>query len=164
MVSSIQSKMQRRLARKFKKKKKEFRLPDISRATTSKVNRTDANDRRLRDYGSTEAKKLPRPHVHRKREVSRERVGEVRRGMHKYRHQRPFKWRWPAVRFSPVRTVENWPAQRSEHSGREAGEITTKEAFGGILTWLSKNGCTRDCAAPAARHASRSYEPTGSKE
>lgn len=31
-------------------------------------------------------------------------------------------------------------------------------------TWLSRNGCTRDWAAPAARHASRSYEPTGSNE
>ena len=31
------------------------------------------------------------------------------------------------------------------------------------LTWLSKNGCTNELAAPAARHASRSYEPTGSK-
>lgn len=32
------------------------------------------------------------------------------------------------------------------------------------LTWLSRKGCTKDWAAPAARQASRSYDPTGSKE
>lgn len=31
-------------------------------------------------------------------------------------------------------------------------------------TWLSRKGWTSDWAAPAARHASRSYEPTGSNE
>lgn len=32
------------------------------------------------------------------------------------------------------------------------------------LAWLSRNGWTSDCAAPAALQASRSYDPTGSKE
>lgn len=43
------------------------------------------------------------------------------------------------------------------------GERTTFQEME-PLAWLSKNGWTRLCAAPAARHASRSYEPTGSKE
>jgi hypothetical protein len=41
--------------------------------------------------------------------------------------------------------------------GEGAGQLgLSDDESAGRLTWLSRKGCTSDCAAPAARHASRS--------
>jgi len=46
----------------------------------------------------------------------------------------------------------------------EANGIGNKKEARKRLAWLSRKGWTRDWAAPAALQASRSYDPTGSKE
>jgi hypothetical protein len=67
--------------------------------------------------------------------------------------------------FETRRTTADVVDERGESRGSSQKEQRLKRGDKtNELTWLSKNGCTSELAAPAARHASRSYEPTGSNE